>query len=364
MANTQAPGLAKLPTAPPSGLQAIKAAAAKAGVAWEPIAAIDYHESGLDPSSVGDGGTSFGLAQLHRGGALPANISNAQALNAQWNADFQARAVKALGIQNLPFNQQTQQISARFERPQNVAGEVADANSWLAKLGQQPAATTPAAAAPALSAPVVGMPTISPLSLAPLQASLDLGQQTSQRALDALGKISGKSVEAAAAPDLTALTQSASPQLQPAAPTHPTQTVSVNPAHPTPTHIDPQAQKVVELAKHYLGTKYVFGGASPKTGFDCSGLAQWTYQQNGIKIPRTAAEQYAAATKVGIKQLKPGDLVFFSNTDGPGVTHVGIYAGGPNRSFVQAPHTGDVVKVSSLNDPYYQQHFTAGGSFQ
>lgn len=346
----------------PNGLAAIKQAAKANGVDWRPIAAIDYHESGLDPTSVGDNGTSFGLAQLHRGGALPSTVSNAQALNPLWNANFQARAIKALGIQGMPVEQQIAQISRRFERPADPSKEIADATNYYRTTlaGQQPVSAAPAALAGTAPQPTLQTAQQpSTMNLAPLQASLALGQQQAQRAQDALGKLSGTQHTVAAAPTLAQL-QAAQPQQQ-AAPK--TQTVSINPAHPTPSHIDPQAQKVVELAKHYIGAKYVFGGETPKTGFDCSGLAQWSYGQLGIKIPRTAAEQYQAATKVGANQLKPGDLVFFSNTDGPGVTHVGIYAGGPNRSFVQAPHTGDVVKVSSLNDPYYQAHFTAGGTF-
>jgi cell wall-associated NlpC family hydrolase len=346
------------------GLGAIQRAAKANGIDWRAPAAIAYHESHLNPAAVGDNGTSFGFFQLHQGGALPAGTPISQATNPDWNANFAARAIKALGIQGLPVNQQIYQISKRFERPTNVAGEVSDAQNYyrttLAGLGAGQRATPPAATGQTPAAPL-SPPTQTTQSLAPLQASLALGQAQNQRALDALGKISGVKSTAAAAPDLSTLISNSATNV--VAPTKPTHTVSINPAHPTPTHIDPQAQKVVELAKHYLGSKYVFGGASPKSGFDCSGLAQWSYGQLGIKIPRTAAEQFQAARKVGANQLKPGDLVFFSNTDGPGVTHVGIYAGGPNRSFVQAPHTGDVVKVSSLNDPYYQDHFTAGGTF-
>jgi peptidoglycan DL-endopeptidase CwlO len=101
---------------------------------------------------------------------------------------------------------------------------------------------------------------------------------------------------------------------------------------------------VVGIAMRYLGTPYVYGGASP-SGFDCSGFIMYVYAQVGVSLPHNAAAQYGYGTPVDRSQLQPGDLVFFN-----GLGHAGIYVGG--GSFIHAPHTGDVVKISSLSGWY------------
>ncbi len=103
---------------------------------------------------------------------------------------------------------------------------------------------------------------------------------------------------------------------------------------------------VVAIAMQYLGIPYVWGGASPETGFDCSGFTMYVYAQVGVSLPHHAASQYLLGTPVSRDQLEPGDLVFFN-----GLGHMGIYIG--NDLFIHAPHTGDVVKISSLNDAWY-----------
>jgi cell wall-associated NlpC family hydrolase len=108
---------------------------------------------------------------------------------------------------------------------------------------------------------------------------------------------------------------------------------------------------VVGVAMRYLGVPYVWGGSTPR-GFDCSGLVMYAFAQIGISMPHSSYAQFAMGTPVSISQLQPGDLVFFA-----GASHVGIYIGG--GQFIHAPHTGDVVKISSLTG-WYSSEFAGG----
>ena len=111
---------------------------------------------------------------------------------------------------------------------------------------------------------------------------------------------------------------------------------------------------IVENAKKYLGVPYVYGGATP-AGFDCSGLTQYVYNESGITIPRVAADQYKSNSGqfVDKSQLQPGDLVFFTGSNGsksnPG--HVGIYVG--NNQMIHAPSTGKTVRYQDISTSYY-----------
>jgi cell wall-associated NlpC family hydrolase len=109
-----------------------------------------------------------------------------------------------------------------------------------------------------------------------------------------------------------------------------------------------RAQTAIRVALSFLGTPYRWGGNSPRTGFDCSGLVQWSYAQAGVTLPRTTYQQWTAGPHVAPADLQPGDIVFF---DARG--HEGLYLGADR--YVEAPHTGDVVKIAMLHttDPTY-----------
>ena len=132
--------------------------------------------------------------------------------------------------------------------------------------------------------------------------------------------------------------------------------------HGSGSHPGERAREALAHARKMLGTPYQWGGESPQTGFDCSGLVQWAYARAGIEIPRVTDQQIlaAGAQKVGRKHLLPGDLVFFRDASGY-VHHVGMSLGGDR--FIEAPRTGLNVRISSLNDPYYAQQFTGGRRF-
>jgi peptidoglycan DL-endopeptidase CwlO len=107
---------------------------------------------------------------------------------------------------------------------------------------------------------------------------------------------------------------------------------------------------VVPILMRYLGTPYQWGGASPADGFDCSGLVLYVYAQVGVSLPHNAALQYGFGVPVDRDELEPGDIVFFNN-----LGHDGVYIGG--GEFIDAPKTGDVVKIENLNDPRWSASY-------
>src|SRR5581483_10956215 len=130
------------------------------------------------------------------------------------------------------------------------------------------------------------------------------------------------------------------------APSPPTPTITAPAVPTTPVSTGPLPAghpEAAQIALKYLGIPYQWGGASPSTGFDCSGLVMYVYAQLGIQLPHYAAAQFGFGTAVPKNELEPGDLVFFDNLD-----HVGIYIGGGD--MVHAPETGDVVKIEAISD--------------
>ena len=112
--------------------------------------------------------------------------------------------------------------------------------------------------------------------------------------------------------------------------------------------------KIVATAKKYLGTPYVWGGASP-SGFDCSGFVYYVFRSNGYSISRTIATMYKQGTHVDKKDLQPGDIVIFQNTYKSGISHVGIYVG--DGMFIHSPSSGKVVSYADLYSDYYTSHY-------
>lgn len=113
---------------------------------------------------------------------------------------------------------------------------------------------------------------------------------------------------------------------------------------------------VIRTAKAYMGTPYVFGGATPK-GFDCSGYLQYVFQKQGITIPRTADEQYKLGLRTkSTKELVPGDLVFFETYE-KGASHCGIYLG--KGEFIHASSSKG-VRIDELSNSYWQPRFLGG----
>lgn len=121
-----------------------------------------------------------------------------------------------------------------------------------------------------------------------------------------------------------------------------------------------QRRQLVAHAERMLGTPYRYGGASPRQGFDCSGLVYFSHRQLGIEVPRTTRGQRRHSRAVSLQALRPGDLVFFDLTDAK-TRHVGIYIGGGR--FIHAPSSGKRVSVASLDNPYWRRHLAGAGSF-
>ena len=105
--------------------------------------------------------------------------------------------------------------------------------------------------------------------------------------------------------------------------------------------------RITNSARSMLNVPYVWGGTTPR-GFDCSGLVQYIYRNEGVKLPRTAAQQYNAIRKIKREYAAKGDLIFFHmRRRGRYIDHVGIYIG--NGQFIHAPGRGKHVKVSKLS---------------
>lgn len=121
---------------------------------------------------------------------------------------------------------------------------------------------------------------------------------------------------------------------------------------------NPTRSTLMSRANSQRGTPYRYGTSGGGT-FDCSGFTSAMYRKVGIRLPRTAAEQFGVGQRIGKTSLTKGDLVFFRNTAGRrGVSHVGIYSG--NGMFIHASSRGHAVRIDTLSSGYYASHFAGG----
>jgi hypothetical protein len=118
---------------------------------------------------------------------------------------------------------------------------------------------------------------------------------------------------------------------------------------------------VVRSATSFLGRPYRWGGSSPETGLDCSGLTMTAYRLNGVALPRSSADQFVLGAPVSLPGLQEADLVFFADEDGTKATHVGLYLG--EGRFIHAPRSGEVVRVDALSNSHYERRFLGGRSY-
>lgn len=132
----------------------------------------------------------------------------------------------------------------------------------------------------------------------------------------------------------------------------------------TETTSSSSSNAIIDTAKQYLGTRYVYGGASP-SGFDCSGFTMYVFSQHGYSLPHSATSQWQSGvgTKVwSIGALQPGDLVFFcdpSRSNGKACSHAGIYIGGGQFIHSSSSSSGGVI-ISNLTTGYYNNYFVGG----
>jgi cell wall-associated NlpC family hydrolase len=124
--------------------------------------------------------------------------------------------------------------------------------------------------------------------------------------------------------------------------------IKAKPTRTTQSHLA-FGMRVVDYAKRFRGVRYVYGGSSPRSGFDCSGFVRYVYAHFGLSLAHSSYAQFGLGRRVGRSSLRPGDLVFFD-----GLGHVGIYVG--NGRFIHAPHTGTRVRIQSLAG-WYSERF-------
>ena len=120
-----------------------------------------------------------------------------------------------------------------------------------------------------------------------------------------------------------------------------TTAIGVARAFASPARSQRVGERAAKYARRLLGVRYRYGGDSPRTGFDCSGLVRFVYGRVGIQLPHSSYAQFRLGRRVPRGGLRPGDLVFFD-----GLGHVGLYIG--RGRFIHAPHTGTRVSIDTI----------------
>jgi peptidoglycan DL-endopeptidase CwlO len=157
-----------------------------------------------------------------------------------------------------------------------------------------------------------------------------------QEAQELYTELDRKYHEALAAARAAAAAQAAAAS-SPSSPSSPTP--GGTPSIPPPPAPNGNVQSVLNAAYSVIGTPYQWGGASPESGFDCSGFTMWAWAHAGVYLPHSSAAQYSSLPHVSRESLQPGDLLFFYSP----ISHVGMYVGGGR--MIHSPHTGSVVSV-------------------
>jgi hypothetical protein len=121
-------------------------------------------------------------------------------------------------------------------------------------------------------------------------------------------------------------------------------------------------EALVKTAQDFIGVRYLWGGTSSETGFDCSGLTMTVYQLNGLNLPRKSTRQFEVGSPVvSIRQLQKGDLVFFTSKGKNKVSHVGVYIG--DGEFIHASSRGKKIRVDSLSTASFSQRYRGGRTY-
>jgi cell wall-associated NlpC family hydrolase len=128
---------------------------------------------------------------------------------------------------------------------------------------------------------------------------------------------------------------------------------------PVPESEVPWRRSVLRTARKYLGVPYRYGGDDP-SGFDCSGFVMYVYEANNISLPRGTKAQFDRGKKISLKNVRPGDLLFFQ-TSSQRISHVGIYEG--KGRFIHAPSSGKRISHASLTNIYWKKRFRGAATY-
>jgi cell wall-associated NlpC family hydrolase len=120
-------------------------------------------------------------------------------------------------------------------------------------------------------------------------------------------------------------------------------------------------EQIVNRALSYLGLPYRWGGADPREGFDCSGLTMAVYRLVGLNLPHSSHSQFRSGIPIEKEDLRKGDLVFFRSPNEGRISHVGIYTG--NGDFIHAPGKDQTIRLDSLSDRYFQEHYAGARTY-